>query len=102
MTAAPETAGTGNAPAWLLLRLGVELAVLAGQGAPAAQVAHAQALLRQLWGPALPPFDELDELTGLPTLKRLRLALARLSACVDASAALELARRLDTQAQPHS
>lgn len=102
MTPVAEPAGTGNAPAWLLLRLGVELAVLAAQGAPAAQIAHAQALLRQLWEPAPQPADELEGPQGLSTLTRLRLALSRISASVNASAALALARRLDAQAQPHS
>lgn len=97
------TVGAGDSPAWLLLRLGVELAVLAAQGAPAAQIAHAQALLRQLWEPAsAPPAEELGGPPGLSTLTRLRLALSRMSASVNASAALALARRLDSASQPSS
>lgn len=95
--------GAGDSPAWLLLRLGVELAVLGAQGVSCEQIAHAQALLRQLWEPAsAPPADELDEPSGLSTMKRLRLALARIGASVDASAALALARRLDSTSQPSS
>lgn len=103
MTPASQVTCAASAPAWLLMRLGIELAVLAAQGVPAAQIAHAQALLRQLWEPAsAPPADELDEPPGLSTLKRLRLALARIGASVDASAALALARRLDSTSQPSS